>query len=76
MRITLADLQEQINHDGLVDEYQNGRNQSGLKQSAALQAYNNTMKIYLATVKTLFSFLPPMERKGTRLAEIERLLGE
>ena len=69
IRVTLDDLQETINAGGLVDEYQNGRNQSGLKQSASLQAYNATMKVYLTTIKTLFGFLPPAERKAATFAE-------
>lgn len=69
LRVTLDELQETINSDGLVDEYQNGRNQSGMKQSASLQAYNNTMKVYLMTIKTLFGFLPPKARQAATFAE-------
>ena len=62
MRVTLEDLQEIIAEQGPVEAYQNGANQSGMKQSAALQSYNATVKNYAAVIKTLFGLLPPMER--------------
>ena len=61
-KITLDELQELIAETGAIERYQNGEHQSGLKQSAALQSYNNTMKVYQATVKTLYSYLPPRSR--------------
>lgn len=69
MRVTLDDLQSAISSGGTVDEYQNGQHQRGMKQSAALQAYNSTMKIYLSTIKTLFGFLPPLERQAATFEE-------
>lgn len=44
MKITLEDLQESINAEGVTDEYQNGANQHGIKQSATLQGYNALIK--------------------------------
>ena len=58
MRITLDDLQEEINEAGCVEEYQNGRNQSGFKTTAALQAYNSTVKNYAAVCERLDRILP------------------
>lgn len=58
MRITLEDLSELIINEGPVEAYQNGANQMGMKQSAALQSYNSTIKNYAATVKMLFEKLP------------------
>ncbi len=46
MKITLEDLQESINAEGVTDEYQNGANQHGIKQSATLQGYNALIKKY------------------------------
>lgn len=65
MRITLADLQVEINEAGCVEEYQNGRNQSGFKTTAALQAYNSTVKNYAAVCERLDRILPtsPVGRK-------------
>ena len=62
MRITLEDLQELIQRDGAVEFYQNGANQSGMKQSAALQSYNAMIKNYSSVVKSLCSYLP-IERR-------------
>lgn len=63
MRITLEDLQELIQRDGVIDCYQNGENQHGLKQSAALQSYNQLIKNYAAVIKNLFSYLPLEKQK-------------
>lgn len=62
MRVTLDDLQETIARDGPVDHYQNGANQSGTKQSAALQGYIALQKTYLQTVKSLAEYLPPEKK--------------
>lgn len=58
MRVTLEDLQEQISGGNLVDQYRNGENQFGLKQSANLQAYNALMKNYTVVMKQLLNMLP------------------
>ena len=58
MRVTLEDLQEIINSEGVVDEYKNGANQYGVKQSATLQSYNALVKNYVAVIKALAQFLP------------------
>ena len=58
MRVALDDLQEIVSREGPVDSYQNGANQSGMKQSAALQAYNQLVKNYSAVIKTLFGLMP------------------
>ena len=62
MRVALDDLQEIIAEQGPVEAYQNGQYQSGVKQSAALQSYNSTMKVYAAVIKNLFGLLPKMKR--------------
>ena len=58
MRVSLDDLEKQIQEEGFVDEYQNGKGQSGKKQSAAVQAYNSLFKTYSATTALLFKKLP------------------
>ena len=72
MRVALDDLQEIIAEQGPVEAYQNGANQFGVKQSAALQSYNSTMKVYAAVIKNLFGLLPKMERPPVSVA-FERL---
>ena len=71
MKITLDDLQDQIASSGVVEHYQNGANQSGMKQSAALQSYNSLVKNYAAVTKTLFSLLPSMKRTAAYI-EMQR----
>ena len=71
MRATLEDLQEEVNTYGTTEEYQNGSNQFGSKQSAALQAYNATVKNYNATIKTLAGILQQAgEARGETISSI------
>lgn len=58
MRVTLEDLQEIINRDGVIDEYRNGATQYGTKQSATLQSYNALIKNYTTVQKQLLQLLP------------------
>lgn len=62
MKVTLEDLQEIINQEGVTDVYQNGANQHGIKQSATLQSYNSLIKNYTAVIKALTKIVP-MEKK-------------
>ena len=57
-RVTLEELEEEINKNGFLDAYQNGEAQNGVKQSAALQAWNSMYKNYQATLKELSAQLP------------------
>lgn len=58
MEERLADLRTQIENEGCVEAYANGRNQSGWKQSAAIQAYNQLLKNYNGVIKNLCGLLP------------------
>lgn len=69
MRVTLTDLQAEINEAGCVEEYQNGKNQSGFKTTAALQAYNSTVKNYAAVCERLDRILPASP-VGSKLAAL------
>lgn len=76
MKITLEDLQKQINEEGPVDTYQNGEGQFGKKQSAALQSYNSLIKVYTNVTKQLFRNLPYNHKltvTGWMMAERERI---
>lgn len=64
MKVTLEDLQEQINEEGVTEVYQNGANQKGVKQSATLQSYNALIKNYTSVIKALSHLLPPAERQA------------
>ena len=58
MRIALRELQNDLQTYGYIERYQNGENQSGLKDSSYLRAYNNLLKSYNTTMKQLFSLAP------------------
>lgn len=65
MKVTLEDLQEIINAEGVTEVYQNGANQHGMKQSATLQSYNSLIKNYASVIKTLSHLLPPERKPNT-----------
>lgn len=69
MAVTLQDLQDLINAEGVVDHYQNGATQFGTKTSAVLQSYNALVKNYATVVRTLAQLLP----KETSTGGISRL---
>ena len=71
MCVTLQDLQEGINENGATDVYQNGRNQSGVKASADLQAYNSLAKVYNALMDKLSGKLPKEIRKSKLAAMMD-----
>ena len=58
MLVVLDDLQKAIKQNGSVGEYKNGKDQYGTKQSAELQAYNQTLRSYNAVVAKLLKIVP------------------
>lgn len=58
MYAELKDLKEIIKRDGAIEKYQNGRNQHGIKKSAASEVYNTMMKNYVSTYKQFTDMLP------------------
>jgi predicted transcriptional regulator len=58
MAITLEDLQEVINREGVISEYQNGANQWGTKKSPEVEVYNTMIKHYMSIIKQLTDLLP------------------
>lgn len=64
MSVELMELQQIIHNTGSVEEYHNGANQSGLKLSAAVQAYNALLKSYNASLRLLIGELPESESKA------------
>ncbi len=59
MAISLQDLEVEVGQTGYTEEYQNGKDQKGVKKSAAYDAYLNTVKSYSAAVKQLTDLAPP-----------------
>ena len=60
----MKDLQQIITEDGCTDEYQNGSNQFGKKQSATVQAYNSLVKSYNMINTRLEGMLPAKQSKS------------
>ena len=67
--ISLEDLEVELNEKGWTEWYENGRNQSGQKKSAAADAHISLTKNLNAIMKQLLE-LVPAEQKGGRLAEM------
>lgn len=67
MKVLLEDMQEVINENGATEIYHNGENQYGRKPSAAMQAYNATIKNYASVMKSLSLLLPKGPLNGERL---------
>lgn len=68
MSITLEDLQEAINKNGVTVEYKNGENQFGTKKSPEIETYNSMIKNF----STIMSQLARMTPEGS--AEADELL--
>lgn len=68
MRVSLDDLQEEINRSGYTCEYQNGANQSGTKKSPEMDMYISMSKNHAAVIKILADLAPPAKRKESKLA--------
>lgn len=56
--IQLEDLHKVIQEEGVIEEYQNGQNQSGRKVSSHIQVYNALDKSYQSQIKILLDALP------------------
>ena len=72
MAISLAEYQDIINAEGYTEEYQNGKNQYGRKQSEAVKSHIAMMKNYSAVIKQLLEMVPPEQKKESRLASLQR----
>ena len=60
-------LQQTIRENGVTDEYQNGANQFGHKQSATIQAYNALVKSYNTINARLEGMLPAKPKTKSKL---------
>lgn len=67
MAVSLEELQETINAEGYVVEYQNGENQKGTKQSDAVKTYIAMTKNHAAIIKQLTDLVPPEKKKESKL---------
>lgn len=67
MTVTLEELQETININGCISQYQNGKNQFGTKKSPEVEIYIAMTKNYSAIIKQLTELIPPEKRKSSKL---------
>lgn len=67
MAVSLEELQEIINAEGYVVEYQNGENQKGTKQSDAVKIHIAMTKNHAAIIKQLTDLVPPEKKKESKL---------
>ena len=67
MAVSLEELQEIINDEGYVVEYQNGENQKGTKQSDAVKTHIAMTKNHAAIIKQLTDLVPPEKKKESKL---------
>lgn len=58
MHVTLTELQDQINKNGVKEEYMNGANQYGYKDSVEVKTYQTMIKNYAVVIKQLNEMLP------------------
>ena len=58
LSVTLNELRQSIIENGIKEEYQNGMNQSGYKDSVEVKTYNSMIKTYMLIIKQLSCLLP------------------
>lgn len=63
MTVTLDELQEAINENGVVSKYQNGENQWGTKKSPEVDVYNTMIKNHMGVIRQLCDILPDESKK-------------
>lgn len=62
MRVMLLELREIITRDGMIESYQNGANQYGLKKSSAVEVYDKMISQYMRVFAQINKLLPePVE---------------
>ena len=57
-RVTLEETREIISRDGVIEVYQNGANQRGIKKSSAFEVYDKMVNTYSKIIKQLCDLLP------------------
>lgn len=56
--VMLDEASKIIARDGIVEEYQNGANQQGVKKSSAVEVYDKALNTYSKIIKQLCDMLP------------------
>ena len=58
MAVPLEETRQIIARDGIVETYQNGANQTGVKKSSAVEVYDKMVNTYSRVVKQLTDLIP------------------
>ena len=56
--VLLDEAREIISRDGMIEAYQNGASQFGLKKSSAVDIYDKSLNTYSKVIKQLCDMLP------------------
>ena len=57
LSVTLEELRKEITEKGIKEQYQNGMNQSGYKDSVEVKTYTSMLKSYMVVIKQLSCLL-------------------
>lgn len=69
MSIQLEDLRVEITKNGVVSEYQNGKNQFGTKKSPEVEVYLSMIKNYTQIINNLCAMLPEENAAASALLD-------
>lgn len=58
MTVTLDETRQIITRDGIIEEYQNGATQKGLKKSSAVEVYDKLLTSFSKVVEQINKSLP------------------
>jgi len=58
MAVMLDEARKIIARDGLIEQYQNGQHQKGMKKSSAVEVYDKMANTYTKIIKTICDYLP------------------
>ena len=62
MTVTLNKLQKEINEKGVIERFEQGK-QNFLRESPALKSYNATFKNYTTSIKQLNELIPEEDKR-------------
>lgn len=75
LTVSLEDLENLINDEGYTDTYQNGKNQSGKKQSANVITHISMTKNLTSILTKLCDLVPPAEKEDTKFKAFNKAFG-
>lgn len=71
MRVTLQDLENYINKNGVKENWINGTNQYGVRECVEVKTYRDMIKNYTAVIKQLNDMLPKVNKEKNKLEEFK-----